>query len=338
MTHRESAQSIDDAGALWAARLDRGLTDEEQLELDHWLGADMRRIGALARARAAWFHAERARSLGALPFGPKDALIAKQSVSRRTLMIGGGAVAASMAAGLGAVAFLRDRSRHYVSGLGEIRRIALEDGSAITLDTASSVAVSYRAVERLVMLQAGQAFFEVAYDPLRPFIVTTGQIIIRAVGTAFLVRGTEDDLVSVVVREGRVALLTSVIGAERSRPDRILKAGWRLDIPAQGGLIGARTSTVTDDAADRTLAWREGKLSFSGETLADATDQFARYSPVRIDIADRVLAQEPITGLFAANDPRGFARAIAISLGARTETDGDRIVISRPAPSEKVER
>ena len=65
-TGRETAQSIDEAAAVWTARLDRGLTESEQTELEEWLSGDSRRMGALARARAIWAHADRARSLGAL--------------------------------------------------------------------------------------------------------------------------------------------------------------------------------------------------------------------------------------------------------------------------------
>lgn len=332
MTLRESAQSIDDAGALWAARLDRGLTDQERLALDHWLGADTRRIGALARARAAWVHAERARSLGALPVGSHDASIPQRKFGRRAILVGGGAVAATIVAGLGTVAFLRDPSQHYISGVGETRRIALDDGSAVTLDTVSSVAISSRIATRLVTLETGQAFFEVANGALRPLIAIAGRTAIRAVRTAFLLSVAEDSAVSIIVQAGRVALSANTASTESGRPDRILEAGSRMDISAQGGLTDTRTVVVSTDAIDRTLAWREGKLSFSGETLAEAADQFARYSPVRIIIADRALAREPIAGLFAVNDPRGFARAIAISLGAHTETTGDNIIIFRPAP------
>lgn len=63
MADRESSTRIDDAAALWAARIDaRTLSPEEEIELDRWLAADVRRQGAFARARAISIHMAQAQT------------------------------------------------------------------------------------------------------------------------------------------------------------------------------------------------------------------------------------------------------------------------------------
>jgi transmembrane sensor len=91
---------------------------------------------------------------------------------------------------------------------------------------------------------------------------------------------------------------------------------------------------IAPEAVTRELAWREGKLAFEGETLKQAAETFARYSDTRIPIRDPDLAREPVTGLFAANDPVGFGRAIAHVFDARLAQDGDTIVLTRRAAAE----
>jgi transmembrane sensor len=99
-----------------------------------------------------------------------------------------------------------------------------------------------------------------------------------------------------------------------------------------GRSTGEHPQPVAPEAVTRELAWREGKLAFEGESLKQAADAFARYSDTRIQIQDPGLAREPVTGLFAANDPVGFSRAIARVFDAKLERDGDDVVLTRGAP------
>jgi hypothetical protein len=78
-------------------------------------------------------------------------------------------------------------------------------------------------------------------------------------------------------------------------------------------------------------SWRDGKISFDGEPLSRVAATFARYSDTRIIIADPGLAREPVTGLFDAHDPAGFARAIATVFSARVREDGNAVVLTRGA-------
>jgi transmembrane sensor len=328
MRSRESAQKIDDAAAAWAARIDRGLSTEEQAELDAWLAADTRRVGALARAHALWIHAGRA---GASAAPDRNRIeVERPRITRRALLMGG-AAAASLA-GIGAFVILREQPGGIATDIGEIRRVALLDGSAITLDTDSRIRVAYQSFERRVTLLAGQAYFEVAEDPARPFLVEAGNILVQALGSSFSISTAAGLPISIVVSTGHVAVSRYVNGVTTSTAK--LEANMSIDVARRGDVSTQAAHALDPVELDRTLAWREGKLSFSGKTLDEASRRFARYSAVRI-VVDPPLAGERITGLFAANDPRGFAKAVAVSLHARYEENEKEIRLIRPVDRKK---
>lgn len=319
MHDRETAETIDDAASEWAARIDRGLSEPEQQALDAWLAVDTRRIGALARARALWVHADQAVAAPpTLPDPPAGLL------GRRRLLAGGATALAATLAGVLVVPRLLGDSGELASGIGETRRITLEDGSAVTLGPGTRLRRSFDSARRLIELVSGEAFFEVAQDARRPFVVLAGQLTMRALESAFGVRAIEGVPLAVIVSTGKVR-----VGA--GGVERVLESNMRLDASAPGAT--ARVTRLEPDALQRSLAWREGILAFEGDMLASVAKQFDRYGAARIVIADPVLAREPITGSFAANDPRGFARAIAASLGARVAIEGDTIRLSRQPPA-----
>jgi transmembrane sensor len=314
MHDRETANSIDDAASIWAAKLDRGLTGEEEQALKTWLDGDMRRVGALARGRALWCQADNP----AVAAGPQ-APSAGRLLSRRRVLVGG---LAASAVGAVLVTQLHGRGKLLESQMGEVRRIALEDGSAVTLGSDTRIRQRFSPERRLVEVLAGDAFFEVVRDLQRPFVVTAGRLTLQAVNSAFGVRAVEGLPVSVIVATGRLAVANGPVALQ------MLNANMRLD-----ALDSALSKAVTlePDALQRALAWRQGMLSFEGDPLATVARQFERFGPTRIEVADATLGSEPITGLFAANDPRGFARAIAASLHLVVENDGEIIRLRRGA-------
>jgi len=330
-THRQTAKSIDRDAAEWAARLDSGaLTPDEENTLQHWLGGDTRRFGALARAQALMASAEIAEAIA--PARP-----------RLVPMLGRRSFLTAAAASLAGAFFVVSRTEYgevhgYASEMGEIRVIPLEDGSRITLNTNSAVSVEYRPHSRLVKLTRGEAYFEVAKNPDRPFIVSGPAAQARAVGTAYSVRLGEEDRMQVRVTSGRVAVEPppSVI-AESLRLSPIADNGAYLDANQQAdvrvvrdghwrGQVQVSIRDVTPDRVERELMWREGLLSFEGQTLGEAIDEFSRYSRQKVVLQNGV-AHERVSGLFSATDPTGFARAIAISLKLKTRKENDAIVI-----------
>lgn len=324
MTKRETSGEIDDAAARWAARVDLApLSDSERQELDQWLAADRRRLGAYGKARAVLARTDRARALGS-DFDPEQFAPPRGVSRRRFLWWGGATAAAASIAGVVGFGFVGGDPA-YATERGEIRRVPLKDGSVVTLNTASRIEVAYRDERRTVRLIEGEALFEVAHDPARPFVVEAGDAHVRALGTAFTVRHTDRRTVQVMVREGTVEL--SRPDAPASRPVRVAANSRAVD---QGGPEPIVPVQLDAEEVSRELSWRVGTLAFNGVSLDQAAAEFARYSETRIILADAAIARRKVTGLYSATDPEGFAQAVATVLDLRAERTTQGIRISAP--------
>jgi transmembrane sensor len=313
MIDRESAADIEAQAARWVVRADQGdLSGQTRDELEAWLAADPRRRGAFARAEAAWSLMDRARAFGTEP----EASAPKFQVGRRSLLAGLGAAAAACVA---VVVGPRLFSARYGTALGEIRRVPLSDGSmaAINTDTALDVAMSPRL--RHVKLDKGEAWFEVAKDARRPFVVESGPVRVRAVGTAFSVR-RRDGGCEVLVTEGVVEVWSEEIG----QTPRRVSAGERTFV---SDAAGATTPAPAALEINRHLAWRDGQIVLDGDGFGEAAAEFNRYNSRKIVIVGQGLADEKLVGWFRTNEPESFARAAAASFGAQVTVRGDAILV-----------
>jgi len=219
MTSIRSASEIDDEAADWAVRVDaHGLDVEHEPELQAWLGGDVRRAGALLRAQAAISFLDRGRALA--NGAPTVEAVAAERPSRRALIAGvGGAATAALVGGVGLWAA---RPQRLDTRLGEIRRVPLADGSLVAINTKTALEVAMKPKSRRVLLKEGEAWFQVAKDPERPFVVAAGPVRVRAVGTAFSVRrGDEAGAgVDVMVTEGVVEtwIKAAAVGGQPHHP------------------------------------------------------------------------------------------------------------------------
>ena len=336
MAERDTSRDIDQAASTWAARLDRGpLTPEGEEAFQAWLSGDPRSKGALLRAQALSLMSEAAQALGPrfdpIAFEePKRSLLAGVSRRQALTWTGGAAAAAALTAlavGMPAAGAVISTER------GEIRLAPLKDGSTVLLNTETKIRVRYSKGERLVTLLKGEAYFSVARDEMRPFIVEVNGRRLRTAQAGFRVRKLDQDPVDVLVNQGQVDVVA--LNPAASANSWALQANTRLTLsdPVNGLFAAEHPQPIAPEAVTRELAWREGKVAFEGETLKQAADTFARYSDTRIRIQDPGLAREPVTGLFAANDPAGFSGAIARIFDAKLERDGDDVVLTRGAPS-----
>lgn len=281
----------------WAARMDAGAwSDAMEAELERWLAGDPRRHGALLEAQAAWMTIDDADVL-TIPAPPGAR--PEPRFSRRWLVgAGGGLIAASLGGGL----WLLGRDARYATEIGEIRRVPLGDGSIAAINTASRISVRLAEARREVRLEAGEAWFQVARDRTRPFVVEAGPVRVQAVGTAFSVRRGADGA-DVMVTEGVVEAWAS--GAE---PRRIrIAAGERAFIADNAAV---RRAPAASSSIDRTLAWRNGKIDLGDRTVGEAVAEFNRYNRRQLVIVDPALAEEQLAGVFRTDDPEGFAIAI----------------------------
>lgn len=322
MTELETAEAINHRATEWVARIDRAPLDADgQAELEAWIAADVRRQGALLRAQAAWDMMDRARALGSVGLQhDQPEQNPTTSVHRRRFLQWGGALAASITGGIGLSQWFAS-ARRVETTLGELRRVPLADGSLAAINTASKVTIQIRSDLRYVQIEEGEAWFQVAKDSLRPFVVKAGAVNVRALGTAFSVRrlsGGSD----VQVTEGSVEVWSDASAGHIE----IVSSGARSFV---NELSGPTPPVEASSEIQRTLSWRDGELVFEGNTLADAATQFNRYNRQKLVIEGTELAAGRIVGRFSTNEPLVFAQAAAITLDAHIDVGSDEIHLSR---------
>ncbi len=271
---------------------------------------------------AAWEAGERLRAIA--PSVEADAPL----VSRRTLV--GGAVAALVVAAAGTATwrYLGDVDLHHTR-TGERRTITLADGSRIHLNTASAVEVALRKSSRTVRLIKGEALFEVAHDPGRPFLVEAGSARLRAIGTAFNVR-IRDSVVELTVTEGVVA----VAEAKGQSGSAVHRVNAPRAVAGGGAVIGsgAMAPTALDPAILRQrTAWQDGVIELDGETLAQAVAEFNRYRGPPIVIGDPRLANLRVGGRFETDEADKFLTAVEASFPVQAipAADGGVLLVTK---------
>lgn len=221
-----------------------------------------------------------------------------------------------LAVGMGAYVALVPGGERYTTPIGGIASVPMIDGSKVTLNTDSQIRVSLTDTERRIELKHGEAFFEVAKDPGRPFIVNVGNKRVIAVGTKFSVRRDTDDI-QVIVTEGKV---------------RVEDAGETLLTPgsiARAGDAGVLVQRKTLPEAEEQLSWRVGVLMFRDQSLAEAIAEFNRYNVRKIVIEDPAIAALKIEGNFRATNIDAFARLLEQAYPVRVQQqDGNRVLLT----------
>ncbi len=314
----ETSEQIEAAAAAWAMK-DRPLSADEDMALRQWLSGDTRRRGALLRAQATLSSLSRAQALG--PTGRWDGKkpLISANLSRRDLLVASGAASGLSAAGLAGF-FLGRRNDRTTTGVGEIRRLPMSDGSTATINTDSVIKVDMTTAHRVVDLVRGEAWFKVAKNKKRPFVVMAGAARVQAVGTAFSVRrldgGTE-----VQVTEGTVKAWLD--GADQ--PAILLSAGDTAVLTPKGHVTRDHAPQAIEDA----LAWRDGQIALTGQSLGIAAAEYNRYNQTKIVIEDQALAGEHLLGRFNADDPEGFSNAIAVAFDADIRHSDKTIYIGK---------
>ena len=182
----------------------------------------------------------------------------------------------------------------------EVRSVLLADGSRVTLDAASAIALDAAPGQRGVRLLAGRAFFEVAHDAAHPFVVRSGPVSVTVTGTRFEVSRLQGTSVSLL--QG---------GVDVRHPCQPQDCVLHLQ-PGQRVQLDEAAATATRGAvAQGTGQWQQGRWLVQQAPLAEIAAQLQRYGRARIVIADPTLAAAPVTGAFDLHDPDA-ALALAV--------------------------
>ena len=330
MTH---ASDIESQAATWLARRDAGGEHGESSEFAAWLAADPRHRAAYLRLAAAWERSTRLKMLrpegGAIE---PDLLVQVRARSRWSRWQPPLAIAATFVAIAIAAAWWGSGVQTYRTEVGGLSRVVLNDGSTVTLNTDTELRVRFGKAQRQIELVRGEAQFIVTHDTTRPFEVSAGGRLVRAVGTAFDVRLDHDEAMEVIVTEGRVAFVdasgSAAVPGATATP-AIISAGE--SATADGGRVTVRRVSATE--ASRHLAWQTGELSFQGETLTEAIAEFNRYNRRKLKVDDASIGRLQIGGNFQALDVDSFVAALGRSFGIEAKTADDGTLVLERAPS-----
>jgi transmembrane sensor len=213
--------------------------------------------------------------------------------------------------------------RRYATAIGQSRDVLLSDGSKVTLNTASLVEVRYTAARRDVRLLTGQAMFQVAKNPDRPFVVWARDRQVTALGTAFDVR-IRGDGVQVLLVEGHVRV-------DPVRPQglaRLIPALARTDLTAGQQLLteGASAGEVMAVDVERETAWNRGVLIFRNDSVGDAVREVNRYSQVPIVVDDPGVANLKVSGIFPTASQADFIAAMEALYPVRTRSEQGGVI------------
>lgn len=219
---------------------------------------------------------------------------------------------------------------HFATRHGEQQTHRLADGSVLHLNTDTAVTVQYSKTERQIVLTSGQAGFEVAHEPKRPFHVFAGSAEVIDLGTTFDVRLRSDTTVVTVV-EGRVAVGLSDISESRSmssnpRPPRLVELGPNQQVSVSRDEWPATPTTID---AKRTTAWLHRQIAFNHEPLERVAAELNRYAPKPIEIMTPGLGKLEITGVFSIDDTEEFLAFLRTLDGVRVDVTATQIRVSK---------
>lgn len=339
----ESRERHEQAAAAWLLRQDAGpWTGQDAAAFETWMAQSAGHRAAYYRFKGAWQEAGRLGALlgpGAVRAGTAafaDALEAMEAPDGPDATEAGArrrprrrlprlAIAAGVAClvGLAALTYrLLPPSDVYATRVGAMEMVSLPDGSRLTLNTDSRLRIDMDANRRRVQLRQGEAFFEVAKDPLRPFVVEAGDKRIVAVGTAFSVRRSGSE-VQVVVSEGRVRVETADRPAEVLQAP-LLDAGMVASTQGEAVLVQARSPVEIA----QNLSWRTGQLVFRDTPMAEAVAEFNRYNTRKLVVEDAAVEGLRVGGIFRANQLDAFVSLVQQGFPVQARAEDDRIVLT----------
>lgn len=333
-----SREDAEQAAATWIARRGaREWSPAEAAALEAWLAESASHRVAWYRLNAAWEEA------GRLAAFTRRAEVSPEAI--RSLPLASArsrgrfwALAASIVLALtvGGSWIYRDALFHpnrYATVVGGLESVPLADGSRVTLNTDSQMRVALSDSTRSVDLDRGEAYFEVAKDPTRPFVVNAGRKRVVAVGTQFSVFREGDDI-RVTVAEGTVRLEDrAVSGAPTGQQSSGSAAGsGQLLLPA-GSVARAQKDAVmvrNEGSAEiqQHMSWRSGLLTFRDTSLADAVTEFNRYNERKIVIEDPAIASLELGGVFRSTNIDPFIALLEQGFPVRAKEEGNRIVLT----------
>jgi len=334
----------------WHTRIeDDDPTPATREEFDAWLAASPRHREAYGAIERMWSNMGAARADPRILELRREALSAPDRPRRKLRFV---AAAAAVLAGLAVIwgwTQLSERTRDgstalsttpmeggtFRTSVGERSTVTLSDGSSVVLNTNTQVNIRFSPRARHVRLLSGQAWFQVARNASRPFVVEAGNQRVVALGTAFDVRLEDHQgTVQVTLMEGRVSV----------EPIQSLFANLIDSRPPVAELAPGEALTATAKEPPRkqradiskVSSWRQGQVVFNNDRLDTAIAELNRYTSSQIELSDPSLASLKVSGVFYAGHSDSFLETVTGYYPIRiVERTGERVVLGLKPPDEK---
>jgi transmembrane sensor len=347
-----------EAAARWLARRDAGLGAPAAEEFEQWLSAAPANREAWAELGSMWTGIDRARDDGLAGDMLRELTRRRHLRQRKRWATAMGLAAAAVVAVGVTVIFQEPAATKPMPGVAsnqsgehsaqenrpgdvtgsvpsnsdasavilrpEQRRLA--DGSVVELNEQALISVDFSAERRAVHLISGTAHFEIKPDPARPFVVRSGSVTVRAVGTAFVVDQSEQ-AADVLVTEGLVDV--SRQGEPTAAQLRVGRHGQVL-IPHQPGAQPPAVNVLSASEVERRLRWRAPKLKLRGASLSEVVDLLNQLNRTQLVIGDPTLAELRFSGIFRADNAEGFVRMLENNYGVKANRADNNDYVLQP--------
>lgn len=312
-----SQRALEQAITWFVALQDEACEQTTRERFQQWLSQHESHVAAYARAEHLWGNLDQLVT-DDIP-GLKAARAAQPRQWRSAISAGVGLLCIAIAAGWWLD--YRVEAIELATGIGERRNLTLADGSQIQLNAATRLSAKVSWCRRQVVLQQGEAMFDVAHRTFPSFSVQVGNMRILDIGTRFDVHMRSDDS-QVSVLEGEVELKRdgALLGDS-------LKAGFSRRFDKSGRLQAVQVAN-----ADQADAWLNGRLLFDRAPLSEVAYELERQHDLSFVFADPSLANETLSGSFDAADLKPFLNAVEKILPIRVQHQHKKVILSRRRP------
>ena len=306
---------IEAEAAAWLARVDRGLTSEEEASFQRWKATAVEHRIIFLQLQSVWQRVDQ------LASSPQPVSIATRFSLTLAVRVAAFAAVLVLCVGLGlGYRAWNVPAERFETAIGAQRSLKLADGTHVVLNTDTLIHTSITPAARTVTLDRGQAYFDVVHDDNHPFVVIDGNRRITDLGTKFSVR-RDGDRVDVVVQEGEVRV--EHIGADHVSAPVVAQRDMVVIARDTGTLVTRKDPREIDNA----MLWRSGMLSYNQEPLADVVADINRYNARKIEVVGPA-REIRIGGSFRSDNIEGFKQLLRDGFGLKVVETDDKVLIS----------
>ena len=332
-----TSNSIDDEASLWLVRLDNGsLSRQAKKDFKAWLAVDKRHLVALKAMADVWNDMDEVLSM-ITDEGSSENISLWPILTPvfKPLMLAASVSFLAVLLWLTVPEGVQKNS--YATVIGQQLDTTFADGSIIHLNTNTVIETEFSKDKRIIKLIQGEALFDVAHDPNRPFIVYAGDRLVQAIGTKFVVH-IKSENIQVTVTDGKVKMSKVATDTPLSDIKELNNTIAQADdvfIVKGEKVIANNNQTpilthIKTENLQRELSWLDGKLIFDNETLFDVIEEINRYLDITIVLKDPSLHALRMSGRFDLGDSEALIEAIELSFNIESQRiDSNKILLTK---------